>query len=46
MSATANKTLEATLAPPTRCKEQCLQQTLTEYREALQEAFDNTVARR
>jgi IS605 OrfB family transposase len=41
VSATANKTLEATLAPPTRCKEQRLQQTLTEYREALHEAFDN-----
>jgi putative transposase len=41
VSATANKTLEATLAPPTRCKEHRLQQTLTEYREALHEAFDN-----
>ncbi|WP_336360149.1 transposase [Haladaptatus sp. ZSTT2] len=41
MSATANKTLEATLAPPTRCKEQRLQQTLAEYREALHEAFNN-----
>ncbi|WP_312911810.1 transposase [Natronosalvus caseinilyticus] len=37
---TANKTLEATLAPPTRCKEQCLQQTLSEYREALEDAFE------
>ena len=37
---TANKTLEATLAPPTRCKEQRLQQTLSEYREALNDAFE------
>jgi len=27
---TANKTLEATLAPPTRCKERRLQQLLSE----------------
>jgi IS605 OrfB family transposase len=37
---TANKTLEATLAPPTRCKEQRLQQTLFEYRNALNDAFE------
>jgi putative transposase len=37
---TANKTLEATLAPPTRCKEQRLQQTLSEYRDALNNAFE------
>ena len=37
---TANKTLEATLAPPTRCKEQRLQQTLSEYRDALNDAFE------
>jgi len=37
---TANKTLEATLAPPTRCKEQRLQQTLSEYRDALHDAFE------
>ena len=37
---TANKTLEATLAPPTRCKEQRLQQTLSEYRDALEDAFE------
>jgi len=37
---TANKTLEATLVPPTRCKEQRLQQTLSEYREALHDAFE------
>ncbi|WP_436926221.1 RNA-guided endonuclease TnpB family protein [Halosimplex amylolyticum] len=36
---TATKTLEATLAPPTRCKEQRLQQTLSEYRDALHDAF-------
>ncbi|WP_254538607.1 transposase [Halomarina litorea] len=37
---TASKTLEATLAPPTRCKEQRLQQTLSEYRDALEDAFE------
>ena len=37
---TANKTLEATLAPPTQCKEQRLQQTLSEYRDALNDAFE------
>ena len=37
---TANKTLEATLAPPTRFKEQRLQQTLFEYRDALDDAFE------
>jgi len=37
---TTNKTLEATLAPPTRCKEQRLQQTLSEYRQALDDAFE------
>jgi hypothetical protein len=37
---TANKTLEATLAPPTQCKEQRLQQTLSEYRDALHDAFE------
>jgi putative transposase len=37
---TTNKTLEATLAPPTRCKEQRLQQTLSEYRDALNHAFE------
>ena len=37
---TANKTLEATLVPPTRCKEQRLQQTLSEYRDALNDAFE------
>jgi hypothetical protein len=37
---TANKTLEATLAPPTRCEEQRLQQTLFEYRTALNDAFE------
>ncbi len=36
----ANKTLEATLAPPTRCKEQRLQQTLSKYRDALHDAFE------
>lgn len=36
---TANKTLEATLTPPTRCKEQRLQHTLSEYRDALHDAF-------
>ncbi|USZ71439.1 transposase [Natronosalvus halobius] len=41
MSATANKTLEATLAPPTAHKEEKLQDTLETYREALQDAFDS-----
>ncbi|ERG98774.1 MAG: transposase, IS605 OrfB family, central region, partial [Haloquadratum sp. J07HQX50] len=37
---TTNKTLEATLAPPTQCKEQRLRQTLSEYRDALNDAFE------
>ena len=37
---TANTTLEATLAPPTRCKEQRLQEMLSEYRDALEDAFE------
>jgi len=41
MSATANKTLEATLAPPTAHKEEKLQDTLETYREALHDAFDS-----
>lgn len=37
---TATKTLEAPLAPPTWCKEQRLQHTLSEYRDALTDAFE------
>jgi len=37
---TVTKTLQATLAPPTRHKERKLQETLSTYREALQEAFE------
>lgn len=37
----ATKTLEATFAPPTAHKEEKLQATLGEYRDALSEAFDS-----
>jgi len=40
MTETINKTLEATLAPPTQHKERKLRDTLTTYREALHEAFN------
>ncbi len=40
MSQTVMKTLQATLAPPTRHKERKLRETLSTYREALREAFD------
>ncbi|MFC7078250.1 transposase [Haloarcula halophila] len=39
--ATATKTLQATLAPPTAHKERKLQETLSGYREALHDAFDS-----
>jgi putative transposase len=39
MTATATKTLQATLAPPTRRKERRLQQTVATYRDALADAF-------
>jgi putative transposase len=41
MTATATKTLEATLAPPTAHKEQRLQRTVATYRRALSESFDS-----
>jgi putative transposase len=41
VTATATKTLEATLAPPTTGKEQRLQQTVATYRRALEDAFDS-----
>jgi len=40
MSETVTKTLEATLAPPTRHKERKLRDTLATYREALDDAFE------
>lgn len=41
MSATVDRTLEATLAPPTQCKEQRLNTLRSEYLVALHDAFDN-----
>ncbi|WP_435102622.1 RNA-guided endonuclease TnpB family protein [Halarchaeum sp. P4] len=41
MTATATKTLEATLAPPTAHKEQRLQRTVATYRRALADAFES-----
>jgi putative transposase len=41
MTATATKTLEASLAPPTAHKEQRLQRTVATYRRALSEAFES-----
>jgi putative transposase len=41
MTATATKTLEATLAPPTAHKEQQLQRTVATYRRALTESFES-----
>lgn len=41
MSATATKTLEATLAPPTAHKERRLQRTVATYRRALEDAFES-----
>ena len=40
VTATATKTLEATLAPPTAHKEQRLQRTVATYRRALSESFE------
>ncbi|RRJ28503.1 RNA-guided endonuclease TnpB family protein [Halocatena pleomorpha] len=41
MTATATKTLEATLAPPTAHKEHRLQRTVATYRRALAESFES-----
>ena len=41
MTATATKTLEATLAPPTAHKERRLQRTVATYRRALSESFES-----
>lgn len=41
MAATATKTLQATLAPPTTHKERRLQRTVATYRRALSEAFES-----
>ncbi|MFB6081094.1 MAG: RNA-guided endonuclease TnpB family protein [Haloferacaceae archaeon] len=41
MTATATKTLEATLAPPTAHKERRLQRTVATYRRALAESFES-----
>jgi len=41
VTATATKTLEATLAPPTAHKEQRLQRTVATYRRALTESFES-----
>jgi len=41
VTATATKTLEATLAPPTAHKEQRLQRTVATYRRALSESFES-----
>lgn len=41
MSATAIKTLEATLVPPTRHKERKLRDTVATYRAALEDAFES-----
>lgn len=41
MTATATKTLEATLAPPTAHKERRLQRTVATYRRALSDAFES-----
>jgi IS605 OrfB family transposase len=41
VSATATKTLEATLAPPTAHKERRLQRTVATYRRALEDAFES-----
>ncbi|ELY42719.1 RNA-guided endonuclease TnpB family protein [Natronorubrum tibetense] len=41
MTTTATKTLEATLAPPTKGKEQRLERTVATYRRALSEAFES-----
>ena len=41
VTATATKTLEATLAPPTAHKEQRLQRTVATYRRALSDAFES-----
>ncbi|MFB6179128.1 MAG: RNA-guided endonuclease TnpB family protein [Halorientalis sp.] len=41
MTATATKTLEATLAPPTAHKEQRLQRTVAAYRRGLKDAFES-----
>ncbi|MFB6194762.1 MAG: RNA-guided endonuclease TnpB family protein, partial [Haloplanus sp.] len=43
MTATATKTLEATLAPPTAHKERRLQRTVATYRRALTESFESGV---
>ena len=40
MAATATKTLEATLVPPTTGKERALQRTVANYRRALRESFN------
>jgi hypothetical protein len=40
MSETVTKTLQATLAPPTRHKERKLRDTLATYRDALDDAFE------
>ncbi|WP_049935148.1 RNA-guided endonuclease TnpB family protein [Haloplanus natans] len=42
MTATATKTLEATLAPPTAHKERRLQRTVATYRRALDDAFESS----
>ncbi|WP_312911714.1 transposase [Natronosalvus caseinilyticus] len=41
MTATATKTLESTLAPPTTGKEQRLRRTVATYRRALSDAFES-----
>ncbi|MFB6113546.1 MAG: hypothetical protein ABEJ58_05525, partial [Halodesulfurarchaeum sp.] len=41
VTATATKTLEATLAPPTAHKERRLQRTVATYRRALDDAFES-----
>ena len=41
MTATATKTLESTLAPPTAHKERRLQRTVATYRRALDDAFES-----
>ena len=41
VTATATKTLEATLAPPTAHKERRLQRTVATYRRALEDAFES-----
>ncbi|WP_049997072.1 RNA-guided endonuclease TnpB family protein [Halococcus sediminicola] len=41
MTATATKTLEATLVSPTAGKERALQRTVANYRRALRESFDS-----